>query len=260
MPLFKTFLYAIRDIPRTYTKFGYCTADDLPSASKHLLSRYGTSYLDPELLQLVPVATLGTKAERRVKRALAQYHVKREFLQFPDETTMREKLAALYAELECVEAAAFTVERCRESAEERQQRRQARGEARTVATAAAVETCKRKAEVVELQHEEKRMRLEACAQRSMKKLAAGGRWVGGVEQERDEVVRWVATYTERSEGSHFTSSEAFKHFAGNGGAVSQRAFKARLASVLKGCYFAQKKMSGVNRTSVFIDMVFRQNE
>ena len=162
MPLLKTFCYAVRDIPRVYAKFGFCTADDLAAADSHLRSRYGTAYQFVEILQLVPVSVRGRAAEKEVMRVLAQYHTAREFLTFPDEATMRAQLETTFAALACEEAAAFLVERCRESRADRLARRLARETARTAATAATVATLKRKAELTELREKEKQARLDTA--------------------------------------------------------------------------------------------------
>ena len=111
MTLQKTFLYAVRDAHTLHVKFGYTTESNLPAAAKHLVSRYGTSYLHCELLQVVPVPMRGQDAERQVKARLAAYYVKREFLLFTDELTLKQELETTYAELSCPVQVAYQVER-----------------------------------------------------------------------------------------------------------------------------------------------------
>ena len=84
-------------------------------------------------------------------------------------------------------------------------------------------------------------------------------WAGGLVQEQDEVAQWMHTYTEQRTDGYFTSSDAFRHFANVGGTVPQRVFKHRLVSVLKSHFHAQKKIEGVNRSNVFINMVIQQD-
>ena len=165
MTLQKTFLYAVRDARTLHVKFGYTAASDLSAAAKHLTSRYGTSYLHCDLLQVVPVRTRGQDAERQVKARLATYYVKREFLQFPDELTLKQELENTYAELSCPVQAAYQVERTgRECPQERLRRRCAVEAARATAVKAniaAAQCRQRAAHVRELRSADKLSRIAA---------------------------------------------------------------------------------------------------
>ena len=216
MPLVKTFLYAVGDARLSECKFGFESAPSYAHVVRHIKTRYRSVYRFCRLLFVVPVPTLGTHAEAKVKDRLAAFHPRNEFLAFPDDDSMMAHLSALYAELACPEADAFLVESNRNNHLYVANRRRLRDEADAATTArlAARSDAKRRKGEAEaaLAEERDRTLLEAKRARVQRELDEAQR--RRQEDEDRRVARRVAREQKPEESAHAWAAGAILELTG----------------------------------------------